>query len=56
MENFKKTYEDLISRIVFMLANMVSIDHVSDLNILRCHPLYCLFKEDYFVDVAKIIC
>jgi len=40
---------------VFMLANMVPISHVSDLNILRCHLLYCLLKEDYYVDVAKII-
>ena len=41
---------------VFMLANMIPIDHVSDLNILRCHLLYCLLKDYYFVDVANIIC
>jgi len=41
---------------VFMLANMVSIGHVSDLNIFLCHLLYYLLKDDYFVDVANIIC
>ena len=40
---------------VFMLANMVPNGHVSDLNIPRCHLLYFLLRDDYFVDVAKII-
>jgi len=41
---------------VFMLTNIVPICHVSNFNIPTCHLLYCLLKEDYFVDVAKIIC
>ena len=41
---------------VFILANMVPIGHVSALNIPRFHLLYCLLKEDYYVDVANIIC
>jgi len=40
---------------VFMLANIMPIGHVSDLNILMCHLLYFLLKDDYFFDVAKII-
>jgi len=40
---------------VFMLANMVPIGLVSDLNIPRCHLLYFLLKENYSVDIAKII-
>jgi len=40
---------------VFILENIVHIGHVSDLNILRCYLLYCLLKEYYSVDVAKII-
>jgi len=35
---------------VFMLANMVPNDHVSGLNIPRCHLLYFLLKYYYFVD------
>jgi len=42
MENIKETHKD-------------PIDHVSDLNILTCHLLYWLLKDDYSVDVAKII-
>jgi len=38
-----------------MLSNIVPIGHVSDLNIPRCHLLYSLLKDDYSVEVAKII-
>jgi len=41
---------------VFMLTSIVPIGHVSDLNIPRCHLLYCLLKDNYSIDVAKIIC
>jgi len=41
---------------VFMLANMAPNGHVSDLNIPRYHLLYCLLKDNHFVDVTKIIC
>jgi len=41
---------------VFMLVNMVPNGHVSDLNIPRCHLLYCILKDNYSIDVAKIIC
>jgi len=41
--------------IVLMLANIVPIGYMSDLNIPRCHLLCFLLKDDYFVDVAKII-
>ena len=39
----------------FLLANIVSIGHVSDLNVPRCHLLYCIMREDLTVDVATII-
>jgi len=57
MESFKE-HMKTSSQVwmVFMSANMVLVGHVSDLDILRCHLLYCLLKEDYFVDVTKISC
>jgi len=39
----------------FLLANIVPIGHVSDLNVPRCHLLYCIIREDLTVDVATII-
>jgi len=39
----------------FLLANIVPIGHVSDLNVPRCHLLYCIVREDLTVDVATII-
>jgi len=58
MDNLKKKHMKTLSQVwmVFMLANMVPIGHASDLNIPWCHLLYYLLKEDYFVNVAKIIC
>jgi len=41
---------------VFMPANVVPNGHVFGLNILMCHLLYCILKDDYSVDVAKLIC
>ncbi|WP_163280127.1 hypothetical protein [Klebsiella aerogenes] len=35
--------------IILMLANIVPIGHMSDLNIPRCHLLCFLLKDDYFV-------
>ena len=40
---------------IFLLANIVPIGHVSDLNVPRCHLLYCIMREDLSVDVATII-
>ena len=39
----------------FLLANIVPIGHVSDLNVPRCHLLYCIMREDLTVDVTTII-
>jgi len=39
----------------FLLANIVPIGHVSDLNVPKCHLLYCIMREDLTVDVATII-
>jgi len=39
----------------FLLAIIAPIGHVSDLNIPRCHLLYCIMREDLTVDVATII-
>jgi len=39
----------------FLLANIVPTGHVSDLNVPRCHLLYCIMREDLTVDVATII-
>jgi len=41
---------------IFMLSNMVPIGHVFYLNMPKCHLLYSLLKENYTVDVEKIIC
>lgn len=41
--------------LTFMLANITPSGHVSDLNMGRCHLLYCLMRDDQTVDVAKII-
>jgi len=38
-----------------LLANIVPISHVLDLNVPRCHLLYCIIREDLTVDVATII-
>jgi len=57
MEDIKEAYEDFISSLDgFHAGQLVPNGHVSDLNIPRCHLLYCILKDDYFVDVAKIIC
>ena len=39
----------------FLLANIVPIGHMLDLNVPRCHLLYCIMREDLSVDVATII-
>ena len=39
----------------FLLANIVPIGHVSDLNVPKCHLLYCIMREDLTVDIATII-
>jgi len=37
----------------FLFANIVSIGHVSGLNVPRCHLLYCIMREDLTIDVAN---
>jgi len=39
----------------FLLANIVPIGHVSDLNVPICHLLYCITREDLTIDMATII-
>jgi len=41
--------------ITFLLPNIVPISHVSDLNVPKCHLLYCIMREDLTLDVATII-
>ena len=38
----------------FLLANIVPLKHSSDLNMARCHIIYCLLKQ-YEIDVASLI-
>jgi len=40
---------------IFLLANIVHIGHVLDLNVPICHLLYCIMREDLTVDVTTII-
>ena len=39
----------------FLLANIIPLRHVSDLNLPRCQLLYSIMRDDYKVDVAQII-
>jgi len=39
----------------FILEHIVPIGHVSDLNMPRCYLLYSFLREDYLVNVARII-
>jgi len=39
----------------FTLANIVPIGHVSDMNMSRCYLVYSILREDYSVNVARII-
>jgi len=39
----------------FLLVNIVPIGHVSNLNVPRCHLLYCIMREDLTIHVATII-
>ena len=39
----------------FLLANIIPLGHVSDLNLPRCQLLYSIMRDDYKVDVAQII-
>jgi len=39
----------------FILENIVPIGHVSDMNMPRCYLVYSILREDYSVNVARII-
>ena len=39
----------------FTLANITPIGHVSDLNMPRCFLVYSIMREDYSVNVARVI-
>ena len=39
----------------FILANIVPIGHVSDMNMPRCYLVYSILREDYSVNMARII-
>jgi len=39
----------------FTLTNIVPIGHVSDMNMPRCYLVYSILREDYSVNVARII-
>ncbi|ESW21384.1 hypothetical protein PHAVU_005G066300 [Phaseolus vulgaris] len=39
----------------FLLANIIPLGHVSDLNLPRCQLLYSIMRDNFKVDVAQII-
>jgi len=38
-----------------MLANVIPIGHVSDLNVVRSNLLFSMLQDDYTIDIARII-
>jgi len=41
--------------LTFMLANVVPIGHVSDINVARSNLLFSMIQDDYTINVARII-
>jgi len=38
-----------------MLANVIPIDHVSDVNIGRSNLLFSITQDDYTINIARVI-
>ena len=41
--------------LTFMLANVIPIGHVSDINVARSNLLFSMIQDDYTINVARII-